>query len=170
MIFTDDTCLAHPQRTNVGETKVLGVKWHPSTDCLVFDFKDTVTRATNGEPTKRHVIGMASSFYNPIGLVSPVTIQFKILFQELCQAKLDCDDPLPPELQHRWHDLMSSLQRSQAISIPRCYLIDETHSISSCRLCGFCDASKKPYATVVYVLVSSNSGHYASLQDTGFTM
>ena len=115
--YTKST-LGSTHKTNVGETKVLGVKWNPSTDCLVFDFKDTVARAADIEPTKRHVIGVTSSFYDPVGFISPVTIRFKILFQELCQAKLAWDDPLPPELQHKWQDMISSLRRSEAITFP----------------------------------------------------
>ena len=43
----------------------------------------------NLEPTKRHVVGTASRFGDPIGFVSFVTIRFKVLFKELCEAKLD---------------------------------------------------------------------------------
>ena len=52
----------------------------------------------NLEPTKRHVVGAASRLYDLLGFASPVTICFKVLFQELCEIKLDLDDVLPPEL------------------------------------------------------------------------
>ena len=65
------------QRINDGETKVSGVRWHPATDCFVFDFSDV---AVEPEPTKRHIVGVASRFYDPLGFFSPVTIRFKVLF------------------------------------------------------------------------------------------
>ena len=70
-------------------------------DKLIFDFRDVVSQVFNLEPTKRHVVGTASRFKDPIGFVSPVTICFKVMFQDLCEAKLDWDDVIPPELQHK---------------------------------------------------------------------
>ena len=29
------------------------------------------------QPTKRNVVGMSAKFYDPLGIVSPVTVQFK---------------------------------------------------------------------------------------------
>ena len=83
------TTLGATQTVKAGETKVLGVKWNPSMDSLVFDFNDVFAQVSNSEPTKRNVVGAASKFYDPLGVVSPVTIRFKALFQELCEAKLD---------------------------------------------------------------------------------
>ena len=90
-----------------------------------------VSRVFNLEHTKRHVVGTASRFYAPIGFVSPVTIRFKVLFQELCEAKLDWDDVILPELQHKWKSLVSSLQKCQPISIPRCYFDGLSMTVSS---------------------------------------
>ena len=36
---------------------------------------------------KRNVITTASKIYDPLGMISPVTVQFKILFQELRKDK-----------------------------------------------------------------------------------
>ena len=41
---------------------------------------------------------MATRFYDPLGVVSPCTVQFKVLFQQLCEAKLDWDEPMSGEL------------------------------------------------------------------------
>ena len=82
-------------------------------------------------------MGTASRFYDPIVFVSPVTISFKVLFQELCEAKLDWDDVIPPELQHKWKSLVSSLQKCQPISIPRCYFDGLSMMVSSYCLQGF---------------------------------
>jgi len=43
---------------------------------------------------KRKVISTASKMYDPLGMISPITVQFKILFQELCKDKKDWDEPL----------------------------------------------------------------------------
>lgn len=152
--------LGTTQKVRTGETKVLGVRWNPATDSLIFDFSDVASQVVNLEPTKRHVVGAASRFYDPLGFVSPVTIRFKVLFQELCEAKIDWDDVLPPELQHKWRSLVSSLQKGQPISIPGCYFDGLSMMVFSCCLQGFCDASKTAYAAVVYLSIDMRDSHF----------
>ena len=154
--YTKST-LGITQPANAGETKVLGVRWDPVLDCLVFDFREVATQAANLEPIKRHIVGVATRFYDPVGFVSPVTIRFKMLFQELCEAKLDWDEPLPPYLLRKWQDLVSSLNQAQPMCIPRYYFEDTFPTDSVIRLHGFCDASKKAYAAVVYLSVETSS-------------
>ena len=143
-----------------GEQKILGVRWSYSNDYLVFDLhvSDLTSHASKLDPTKRSIVGVASRVYDPVSLVSPVTIRFKVLFQELCQAKLDWDEPLTPDLLSKWQTLVSSLQKVQPISIPRCYFENFTLAVSSCRPLGFCDASKSAYAAVIYLLIESECG------------
>ena len=81
-----------------GEQKILGVRWSYSNDCLVFDLSDLASHASNLDPTKRSIVGVASRVYDPMGFVSLVTISFKVTFQELCQAKLDWEKPPTPDL------------------------------------------------------------------------
>ena len=53
--------------------------------------KSIISAAAQIEPSKRNVISLVSRIYDPLGLISPVIVQFKVLFQKLCQAKLDWD-------------------------------------------------------------------------------
>ena len=104
------------------------------------------------EPTKRNIVGIATRFYDPLGFVSPITIRFKMLFQELCQNKVGWDEPLSGDLLSRWKSLASNLQ-GLSISIPRCYFNSVERSLSICSLQGFCDASTGAYAAVVYLKI-----------------
>lgn len=110
------------------------------------------------DPTKRSIVGVTSRVYDPVGFVSPVTIRFKVLFQELCKAKLDWDELLTPNLLSKCQTLVCGLQEVQPLTIPRCYLEKLTLPVSSSRLLGFCDASKLAYAAVVYLLIESECG------------
>ena len=143
-----------------GEQKILGVRWSYSSDCLVFDLNDLASHASKLNPTKRSIVGVASRVYDPVGFVSPVTIRFKVLFQELCEAKLDWDEPLPLHFLkfNKWRALVSSLQEVQPLTIPGCYFESLPLPVSSCRLLGFCDASKSAYAAVVYLLIEPECG------------
>ena len=58
----------------------------------------------------------------------------------------------------RWNSLKSSLEEGQSISIPRCYFDGVLEQPVRCTLCGFCDASLKAYAGVVYLLLETRTG------------
>ena len=106
-------------------------------------------------PTKRSIVSLVGRFYDPIGYLAPVVIQFKIFLRELCQAKIDWDEPLPADLMDGWSSLCGSLQYAQPLSLPRCYLDGVPDEPVSYSLCGFCDAG------VVYLLVETSSGYTA---------
>ena len=141
--------------TDTQEIKVLGVRWNTAQDDFVLDFNNLITEATDARVTKRTVVRVVCGFYDPIGFAAPVMIQFKILFQELCRAKTGWDSPLPDELLSKWHTLVSSLQATPPIIIPRCYF-SKLSTSSSCSLVGFCDASKATYAAIVYLLIKTD--------------
>ena len=45
--------------------------------------------------TKRGVLGIISSVYDPYGFVSPFVLPGKHILQQLCQLKVGWDDALP---------------------------------------------------------------------------
>ena len=98
---------------------------------------------------------MATRFYDPLGVVSPCTVQFKVLFQQLCEAKLDWDEPMSGELLKEWEKLIDGLKMAQPIIIPRCYFSWIKEEVLSSTLQGFCDASNRAYAAVVYLKVET---------------
>eukprot|EP00731_Ephydatia_muelleri_P005900 Em0003g148a len=134
--------------------KVLGVKWKPTEDILVCDIGDLYKVAVNMVPTKRNVIGLSARVYDPMGILSPWTVFFKLLFQDICAAKLDWDDQLEGELLLKWKVLLSRMKEPLLLQIPRCYFhgVEEPHS---CELVGFCDASQRAYAAVVFMKIGS---------------
>ena len=143
------------------EQKILGVSWNTHSDSLVFDVRELVERAVKLEPTKRNIISMIGRFYDPLGAVSPVIIKFKILMQEICESQVEWDQPLEESLVKKWLQLVTDLKQAQPFSIPRYYFKSTTDIESAC-LYGFCDASEKAYAGVIYLAIQSSAG--ASVQ------
>ena len=115
------------------------------------DVSYIATLAKELEPTKRNVVSIVGRFYISLGFVSPVVIQFKIFFQELCRAKLEWDQTLEGEVLRKWRNLTSALEEGSLIIIPRYFLCNISQRVESYHLCGFCDASKNAYAAVVYL-------------------
>ena len=69
-------------------------------------------------------MSMPTRLFDPLGIVSLVTIQFKILFQQLCVAKVNWDEPLTGRLLEQWNQLISMLRCSDHLRICQCYFGD----------------------------------------------
>ena len=65
---------------------------------------------------------------------------------------------LEGDLSSQWTDLIEEFEKLSEISIPRCYVLFD-HKIVSQQLHGFCDASKRAYAAVVYLRMEYQNGH-----------
>ena len=71
----------HESSEDSNSLKVLGVQWNYKDDKVICDIEHICKLAQNLEPNKRNVVGLATRFYDPFGLLSYLTVQFKILFQ-----------------------------------------------------------------------------------------
>ena len=140
--------LGNLQQSQPEKSKILGVRWNPYSDRLVFDVTKIARLAGSLEPTKRNVVSTIGKFYDPLGFLAPVIIRFKVLFQKLCEQRVEWDETLPEGLLQEWKTLVSDLQEGHPVSIPRSYYADlEENPITPIThsLCGFCDASTRAY-------------------------
>ena len=140
-----------------GVHKVLGVQCNVTQDEFQFDIGDVAHTIEDYEPTKRSVVSVTAKFFDPLGVVSPVTILFKMFCQQLCEAKVGWDEPLSGRLLEEWHRLRSMLRGAKAILIPRCLYQAVARPLLSVKLIGFCDASTKAYAAVIYMRLESEA-------------
>ncbi len=150
--------LGRPSGDVMGVHKILGVQWDFTRDVFIFNIGNVSNYMPNSEPTKGNVVSMAARLFDPLGIVTPVTISFKIFFQELCKAGVGWDEPLTEDLLKEWTRLHSALRGPESLVIPRCYFSQAVGSSPSTRLIGFCDASSKAYVAVVYLRIEEE-GH-----------
>ena len=135
--------LGSKQEVLTGEQKILGIHWNFMEDTLKFDLSHIAGSAEGLSSTKRSVVSMTTRFYDPLGVVSPCTVQFKVLFQQLCEAKLDWDEPMSGELLKKWEKLIDG----PTIIIPRCYFSGIKEEVLS--------SSNRAYAAMVYLRVET---------------
>ena len=90
--------LGGSQPTLCGERKVLGVQWVTVSDQIVLGTEELASIAKQIKPSKRQVVSIVSFFYDPLGILSPVTLPFKVYFQKLCKAEVTWDQPLQGDL------------------------------------------------------------------------
>lgn len=152
-----EATLGMPQTLEAEEHKVLGVLWNPSSDHFIFDVTELASIASTLEPTKRNLVSVIGRFYDPLGFLAPIVIQFKVLFRKLCQNKVEWDSTLPEELIVEWKTLISDLSEGHPISLPRVFPPAAEEPPISAYLCGFSDASTKAYGAVVYLVVETES-------------
>ena len=133
--------------------KVLGIPWEPASDNLLVDISHVSRLAKEVHPTKRNVVSVAAGIYDPLGIISPTTVQLKMFAQKLCKAKIGWDDALTGVLLSSWESLVNNLQQVKALQIPRFYLFGVDRSSIQYGLHGFSDASVGAYAAVVYLKI-----------------
>ena len=69
--------------------KVLGTTWDMNSDSLFISGCDI---SASPVTTKREALHFISKIYDPLGFLSPVTLNGKLFIQELWQQELDWDN------------------------------------------------------------------------------
>lgn len=131
----------------LNDTKVLGVVWNPENDLI--SFRDPGLALPN-PLTKRGVLSYLMQVYDPFGLLGPIVIKGRILFQKTWRSGIDWDTQLPASEVSKWNDWKSELARAVAIKIPRCYTPTESTELLQRELHVFSDASEQVYACVAF--------------------
>ncbi len=80
------------------KTKVLGMVWNENIDTLEIELSKAVSDSPDSLVTKRSILSSLAKLFDPLGLVSPVSMQAKSLFQELCVTGIEWDEELPSEI------------------------------------------------------------------------
>ena len=158
--YVDDT-LSPDQPTLPEEHKVLGVCWNSQSDQLIFDLSTIAKSALPLVPTKRKEISLIGHFYNSLGFLSPITIRFKVLIQELCKTQVNWDEPLEGNVLKMWKELTTDLEKSKPVAIDRYYFSTRDDAVQY-QLFGFCNASTITYAAVIYVVEIGSTGKRSS--------
>lgn len=126
------------------DSTVLGLKWSPTQDCLHFN----TTLESSSKVTKRLILSISCKIFDPLGILSAVTIIPKTILQKLWLLKLDWDDPVPCEIRAAWMDFVSSLNSLSTVEVPRhCLLELPSHIEIHC----FSDASLSAYGACIYL-------------------
>ena len=63
--------------------KVLGLNWDTGGGDFIFDFEIICRTAEKLDVTKRNILRIVAMFVDPLGLISPITLQPKLILQEL---------------------------------------------------------------------------------------
>ncbi|XP_075559904.1 uncharacterized protein LOC142591463 [Dermacentor variabilis] len=151
-LFDDEgtgCALGYVECPTTSVSQVLGLVWHKDRDHLAFcmDFLD---RNSN---TKRFILQASACIYDPLGLISPVTVTTNLMFQTLWELGIEWDAPLPEEVKAAWTQRHTQLYHFTDLAVPRRYGSLPKGSWNEVHI--FTDASPKAYGAVLYLHISA---------------
>ena len=135
----------------------LGVYWDLQSDSFTFQV------LLEEKPfTRRGVLSVTNSLYDPLGLAAPVIIKGKHLLRSLSKefsaSHPDAwDYPLPAEREAEWKEWCHSLRALEDIKVPRSYRTEALKCSSRIELHTFCDASEMAISAVSYLRIVHNT-------------
>lgn len=134
--------------------RVLGLNWNSQKDCFVFstNFEKLDSDIVEGTkvPTKRQVLQVAMSIFDPLQFLAPLMIKVKILLQEIWRSGIIWDTEILEAQQVKWRLWLKELQHINDFEISRRYFVSMVDD-GNTQLHIFGDASEKGYAAVAYL-------------------
>ena len=133
--------------------RALGVYWSVENDTL--GFKICIQ---SRPPTKRGILSVISSVYDPLGLAAPCVLPARILLQDLCQRNTDWDTEIEDKDLQAWKRWLADLPRLEQLSVQRCFKPVNFGKVISSQIHTFCDASERGYGAVSYMRSVNEEG------------
>ncbi|XP_055714318.1 uncharacterized protein LOC129808564 [Phlebotomus papatasi] len=140
-----------------GCVKALGLMWNPSSDTFSFQVD---TMVENLVPTKRNILRVVARIYDPLGLLAPITINAKLILQNLWKNEIDWDTEVEGDILREWKKFIASLQHIPSMRISR--WTSKNENVCEEQLHMFSDASNLAYGAAVYHVTKDVSGRISS--------
>ncbi|XP_058128499.1 uncharacterized protein LOC131292779 [Anopheles ziemanni] len=136
----------------VSAQKVLGMWWDIETDTFRFKLPKRDEALLKGVtvPTKRQVLSVLMSIFDPLGIIAGFLFYLKVLLQDIWRTKIGWDTKIPAELDDKWKEWLGCLPQLEDVSIPRCYR--QLVQLNRCKiqLHVFVDAGRDGFTAVAY--------------------
>ena len=137
----------------VPEERALGVLWNTDNDTLCFNIN-----IMEKSLTRRGLLAMLSSIYDPLGLVSPFLLKGRKTLQELCKDSFQWDHPIPENIKQQWLKWKSNLGKLNSFKIARCFKPKNFGNVKGYSLHHFSDVSDIGYGQASYLQMVNEDG------------
>ena len=134
----------------------LGIRWYLDRDTLGIMHGD----ASQRKPTRRNILSLVCSVYDPLGLVAPliVILPAKIILQDMCREKTEWNDALSGTHLHTWNQWLQDFHKLCAIEVPRCLKPANFGDTTNAQIHHFADASEKGYGVATCIISTNTDG------------
>ena len=103
--------------------KVLGVEWNEYQDIFVFRVNKMFEDIIEIVPSKRRILSIISSIYDPVGVLQPLTVKLKLLFQGVCISGIGLDDSIGELFYKKWLNVVENFKSYKNVYFERCYFV-----------------------------------------------
>ena len=125
---------------------IFGLEWDSRLDQLQIIPSEKLINEASWKFSKRNALALISSLFDPLGLLSPLSIRGRIFMQSLWKLKVNWDEPLSEEYIKALIDILRDFQHASEFTFPRRVILEVSE------LHVFVDASSKAYGAVAYVV------------------
>lgn len=133
------------------DNKVLGMLWRVKHDQFKFQIDSQLlqmSRTYENRPRKKEVLSVVMSIFDPLGLISFVTVAPKLIMRETWNRGFEWEEQIPDECTATWSCWVQSLRWVEQLTFPRWF--GTTNGPLDIHI--FTDASERAMAAVAYIV------------------
>ena len=124
--------------------RALGVIWDTRLDCFVYK----VVKRDIAD-TRRKILSLIASLFDPIGFLAPFLVRAKLLLQQVWQFGIGWDETPPSEFLLEWSKWQKELDSLSEFLVPRFYRhVSDSPTVIQLHVFG--DASEQAFCSVAY--------------------
>ena len=164
---------------------VLGIPWNTESDMMAIPLTVNISKRRRGIPTgpdvtmqtissleetplsRRIVLSVTMSIYDPLGYICPLTIRMKWLIQQLAKSELKkgWDEPLTKDESAHWIDIFRKMVKQGKIQFRRSCKTQDTDLSQHAILINYMDGSNaaKAFAAYLRYILMTGKAHIALL-------
>ncbi|XP_055914028.1 uncharacterized protein LOC129947476 [Eupeodes corollae] len=144
----------------MGTEKVLGMWWCTASDCFTYKINASAVQSDilsgHKRPTKREVLRILMTIFDPLGLVAHFLMYIKVLLQDVWRSNIGWDEDIKDAELEKWLKWIRYLPEIVKLKIPRCYIVNNPDPSSEIQLHVFVDASENGFAAVAYLRIAND--------------
>ena len=138
------------------DTNFLGHKWDKEKDIITFKKDEIVGKMRKF--SKRSCLTCLAQLWDPIGLLAPVAIKFRIDLQELWSRGYPWDEVLPDDIQTKWLKNLQEMNNLLDLEFNR--KLKPTSALGLPQVHGFSDGGELAYGAVIFLRWKLENGKY----------
>lgn len=133
--------------------RALGLQWCMESDTFNFcmDCKEWM-------PTRRGILSVVSSVYDPLRYLAAIALPAKLILQELSRRNYGWDEEILQVLRQQWINWLTELKGLSMFRVSRCLKPHDFGPPVHAQLHHFADASEGGYGTVTYLRLQNEPG------------
>ncbi|KAJ8358081.1 hypothetical protein AAFF_G00035180 [Aldrovandia affinis] len=133
--------------------RALSIQWDTETDAFTYSIK-----LPDKPMTRRGILAVVNSIYDPLGLLAPVILPAKLLLKDLCKEQRGWDEDISEKHAEDWKGWTEDVTYLSNFQVNRCLKPADFGRTASAQLHHFSDASEYAYGIASYLLLENKQG------------